>query len=34
VVDLGWFAFIGRPLLWLLLKFHEVVGNGGISIIL
>lgn len=34
VVDLGWFAFIGRPLLWLLLKFHEVVGNWGIAIIL
>jgi YidC/Oxa1 family membrane protein insertase len=34
VIDLGWFAFIGRPLLWLLLKFHEVVGNWGIAIIL
>jgi YidC/Oxa1 family membrane protein insertase len=34
VVDLGWFAFIGRPLLWMLQKFHEVVGNWGISIIL
>ncbi|HET7501793.1 MAG TPA: membrane protein insertase YidC [Kofleriaceae bacterium] len=34
VVDLGWFAFIGRPLLWLLLKFHDVVGNWGIAIIL
>ena len=34
VVDFGWFAFIGRPLLWLLLKFHEAVGNWGIAIIL
>jgi YidC/Oxa1 family membrane protein insertase len=34
VIDLGWFAFIGHPLLWLLLKFHEVVGNWGIAIIL
>ncbi len=33
-IDLGWFAFIGRPLLWLLQKFHEVVGNWGIAIIL
>jgi YidC/Oxa1 family membrane protein insertase len=34
IIDLGWFAFIGRPLLWLLQKFYEVVGNWGISIIL
>jgi YidC/Oxa1 family membrane protein insertase len=34
VVDLGWFGFIGRPLLWLLQKFHDGVGNWGISIIL
>jgi YidC/Oxa1 family membrane protein insertase len=34
VVDLGWFAFIGRPLLWLLQKFQGVVGNWGIAIIL
>ena len=34
VIDLGWFAFIGRPLLWLLLKFHAVVGNWGIAIVL
>jgi YidC/Oxa1 family membrane protein insertase len=31
VVDLGWFAFIGRPLLWLLQTFHEGVGNWGIA---
>jgi YidC/Oxa1 family membrane protein insertase len=34
VVDLGWFGFIGRPLLWLLQKFHDLVGNWGLSIIL
>ncbi|HEX8110320.1 MAG TPA: membrane protein insertase YidC, partial [Kofleriaceae bacterium] len=33
-VDLGWFAFLGRPLLWLLQKFQSVVGNWGIAIIL
>src|SRR5262249_44682425 len=33
-VDLGWFAFIGRPLLWLLQKFHEFSGNWGVSIVL
>ncbi|NVB83697.1 MAG: membrane protein insertase YidC [Kofleriaceae bacterium] len=31
-IDLGWFAFIGRPLMWLLLKFYSVVGNWGIAI--
>jgi len=34
VVDLGWFGFIGRPLLWLLQKFHDLVGNWGLAIIL
>jgi YidC/Oxa1 family membrane protein insertase len=34
VVDLGWFAFIGKPLLWLLQRFHDLVGNWGIAIIL
>jgi YidC/Oxa1 family membrane protein insertase len=34
VVDLGWFAFIGRPLLWLLQRFHQAFGNWGIAIIL
>ena len=33
-VDLGWFAFIGRPLLWLLLKFYSFLGNWGAAIIL
>ncbi|MFK7931444.1 MAG: membrane protein insertase YidC, partial [Myxococcota bacterium] len=34
LVDLGWFAFFGRPLLWLLELYYSVVGNWGISIIL
>ncbi len=34
VVDLGWFKFIGRPLLWLLKAIHGIVGNWGVSIIL
>ncbi|MBA2545078.1 MAG: membrane protein insertase YidC [Deltaproteobacteria bacterium] len=33
-VDLGWFAFIGRPLMWLLFKFQSVVVNWGIAIML
>ena len=33
VIDLGWFGFIGKPLLWLLLKFYGLVGNWGIAII-
>lgn len=33
-IDLGWFAFIGRPLLWLLQTFYSVFGNWGIAIIL
>jgi YidC/Oxa1 family membrane protein insertase len=34
LVDLGWFAFFGRPLLWLLNLYHQYVGNWGLSIIL
>jgi YidC/Oxa1 family membrane protein insertase len=34
VIDFGWFSFIGKPLLWLLLKFQAVVGNWGIAIVL
>lgn len=33
LVDLGWFAFFGRPLLWLLKFFYSVIGNWGLSII-
>jgi YidC/Oxa1 family membrane protein insertase len=34
VIDLGWFGFIGKRLLWLLLRFYSVVGNWGIAIVL
>jgi YidC/Oxa1 family membrane protein insertase len=33
-VDLGWFSFIARPMLWLLRTFHGWVGNWGIAIIM
>ncbi len=33
-LDLGWFGFLGKRLLWLLLKFQSVVGNWGVAIIL
>jgi YidC/Oxa1 family membrane protein insertase len=33
-VDLGWFAFIARPLGWLLRFFYGFVGNYGVAIIL
>lgn len=33
-IDLGWFSFIGKPLLWLLNKFFSFLGNWGLAIIL
>ena len=33
-VDLGWFKFIGKPLLWLLQQFFKFFQNWGVSIIL
>ncbi len=33
-IDLGWFAFIGKPLLWLLLKFYSFLQNWGLAIML
>ena len=33
-IDFGWFGVIGRPLLWLMLKFYSVVGNWGLAIIM
>ncbi len=33
-VGLGWFSFIARPLLWLMLQLFGFVGNWGVSIIL
>lgn len=34
LVDLGWFAFFGRPLLWLLNLYYSFIGDWGLSIIL
>jgi YidC/Oxa1 family membrane protein insertase len=33
-MDLGWFKIIGKPLMWLLLKFYEFVRNWGLAIML
>jgi YidC/Oxa1 family membrane protein insertase len=33
-VDLGWFAFLARPLGWLLRVLYGLVGNYGVAIIL
>jgi len=33
-IDFGWFGVIGRPLLWLLLKFFSVVGNWAVAIMM
>ncbi len=33
-IDLGWFSFIARPLLWLLQWFQTFVVNWGLAIIL
>ena len=34
VVDYGWLTVIAWPLFWLLEKFHSLVGNWGVAIIL
>ena len=34
VVDLGWFAFFGYPLLWMLRLFYSAVGNWGMAIVM
>ena len=34
LVDFGWLAAIAKPLLWLLRRWHDVVGDWGLSIIL
>ena len=34
VVDLGWFAFFGYPLLWMLRLFQQLVGNWGVAIVM
>ncbi|MDR1309819.1 MAG: membrane protein insertase YidC [Deltaproteobacteria bacterium] len=33
-VDLGWFAFLARPLAFLLRMFYGIVGNYGLAIII
>ncbi|HEY0251267.1 MAG TPA: membrane protein insertase YidC [Kofleriaceae bacterium] len=33
-IDLGWFGFLGKRLLWLLIKLEGFVGNWGVAIIL
>ncbi|MDR2198357.1 MAG: membrane protein insertase YidC [Deltaproteobacteria bacterium] len=33
-IDLGWFAFLAKPLAWLLRSFYGFVGNYGVAIIL
>ncbi len=33
-IDLGWFSFLAKPLLWLLNFFYQYVSNYGIAIIL
>ncbi|HEY1554699.1 MAG TPA: membrane protein insertase YidC [Kofleriaceae bacterium] len=33
-IDFGWFGIIGRPLMWVLLEFHDVAGNWGIAILM
>jgi YidC/Oxa1 family membrane protein insertase len=33
-VELGWFSFIARPMLWLLRTFHGWIGNWGVAIIM
>ncbi len=33
-IDLGMFGLIGKPLMWLLLKFYELLQNWGLSIVL
>jgi YidC/Oxa1 family membrane protein insertase len=33
-IDFGWFGVIGKPLLWLLHKFYNFVGNWAIAIMM
>jgi YidC/Oxa1 family membrane protein insertase len=34
LVDLGWFSFIARPLMWSLKGLHSLIPNWGVAIIL
>lgn len=33
-IDLGWFSFLARPLLWLMQLFFSLVGNWGLAIVM
>jgi len=33
-IDFGWFGVIGKPLMWLLLKFHDFLGNWALAIMM
>jgi YidC/Oxa1 family membrane protein insertase len=33
-IDFGWFGVIGKPLMWLLLKFYDFVGNWALAIMM
>ncbi|HEY3801488.1 MAG TPA: membrane protein insertase YidC [Kofleriaceae bacterium] len=33
-IDLGWFGFISKWLLWLLIQLHGIFGNWGVAIIM
>jgi YidC/Oxa1 family membrane protein insertase len=32
-IDMGWFWFLAQPMVWLLAKINDLVGNWGVSII-
>ena len=33
-IDMGWFWFLAQPMVWLLAKINDLVGNWGVSIII
>jgi YidC/Oxa1 family membrane protein insertase len=33
-IEFGWFGLLSRPMLWVLVKFYDFMGNFGIAIIL
>lgn len=33
-IEFGWFGVLSRPMLWVLVKLYELIGNFGIAIIL
>ncbi len=34
MIDWGWFAFLTKPMFWLLAKIHALVGNFGLAILI